>query len=265
GGKGGTLLRVTGQATVNVADNLTLKNGAIVTARTATTSAVDKLHLIVAGTLSIDASSSIDVTGKGYLPGRTTGNTATGASTGKSGGSYGGSGGTVDGAASEIYGDYSNPQDFGSGGSGSGGTVTAGGGLVEIQATNLIVDGRIRANAESANLGSGSGGGIKITTGILSGTGTISANGGSSNAPDSGPVPGSGGGGRVAVYAADLTTFDTSKITAYGGSTGIQGAAGTVYLRDTDLNMGTLIVNAGTGGKGGTLLRVTGQATVNTI
>ncbi|MCY2962584.1 MAG: hypothetical protein NT069_02855, partial [Planctomycetota bacterium] len=137
--------------------------------------------------------------------------------------------------------------------------MTAGGGLVEIQATNLIVDGRIRANAESANLGSGSGGGIKITTGILSGTGFISANGGSTNSS----IYGSGGGGRVAVYAADFTTFDTSTITAYGGSTGMEGAAGTVYLRDTDLAMGTLIVNAGTGGKGGTLLRVTGQATVN--
>ncbi|MCY2965470.1 MAG: cadherin domain-containing protein [Planctomycetota bacterium] len=165
--------------------------------------------------------------------------------------------------SNEIYGDYRNPQDFGSGGGGSGGTVTAGGGLVEIQTTNLVVDGRIRANAESANLGSGSGGGIKITTGILSGTGIISANGGSSNTPFIGNGNGSGGGGRVAVYAADFTTFDTSKITAFGGVTkGGDGAAGTVYLRDTDLALGTLAFDPGTGGKAATMLGLSTQSTV---
>src|SRR4030095_5377012 len=114
-----------------------------------------KLEVEVAGTLFVDVSSRIDVRGKGYLRGRTTGNTAVGGATGNSGGSYGGLGGSVGGTANAVYGDYADPDDWG-----SGGGAYQGGGLTRIRATSLRLDGQILANGlgESGGGGAGSGG-----------------------------------------------------------------------------------------------------------
>ena len=70
-------------------------NRGVVTSLTSTATQMRKLELEVSGALSVDATSRIDVSGKGYLPGRTTGNTTVGGATGNSGGSYGGLGGTT--------------------------------------------------------------------------------------------------------------------------------------------------------------------------
>ena len=62
-------------------------------------------------TLSIDETSVIDVSGKGFLAGRTVGNTTVGASTLRAGGSYGGLGGPGNGAGlpGDVYGDFRDP------------------------------------------------------------------------------------------------------------------------------------------------------------
>ena len=61
-------------------------------------------------------------------------------------------------------------------------------------------------------VGGGSGGGIYIASATaLRGVGLIRAAGDAN-------WSGGGGGGRVAVYAADLSGFDTSKVTAPGGT-----------------------------------------------
>ena len=77
---------------------------------------------------------------------------------------------------------------------------------------------------------------------------------------------GGGGGGRVAVYAADYSQFDLASIQALGGtashSTGQPGGAGTVYLRDTDLLQGTLLVDGRDGGAGWTPLGLPAQDTL---
>ena len=127
------------------------KNGAVITTFASSASQVYQLDLNVPRVLSIDATSAIDVSGEGYLPGYTTGNTTQGASTGSAAGSYGGLGGIYgSGTPNAVYGDYANPDDWGSGTSpGGGGT---GGGLVRIAAGQFILDGQIRAQGSGDNM-----------------------------------------------------------------------------------------------------------------
>ena len=82
---------------------LTLRSNAVLTHSGATTTTTSKLDLNIATTLTIDSTSKIDVSGRGYLggwqggnnndTGRTLGNTTTGGSGYMTGGSYGGLGG----------------------------------------------------------------------------------------------------------------------------------------------------------------------------
>ncbi len=246
-----------------VAPDLSLVSNALLTSQASTTTETHKLEVQVGGTLLVDGTSRIDVSGKGYLGGRTTGNTTLGAATELAGGSYAGWGGGngIYGSINATYGDFADPDDWGSGGGNSprygtiGGT---GGGLARITAANLVLDGHIKANGEFGQAG-GSGGGIYVTVAALTGSGQIEASGG-------GSYQGAGGGGRVAVYAQDFSGFDVSGIVAWGGLSpgGFQlphGGSGTVYLRDTDEPQGTLIFDAGAGGNGWTPLGLPGQTT----
>jgi len=56
-----------------IAPALTLANGAVLTSLTSTATAMHKLEVQVTGTLLVDAASRIDVSGKCYLAGQTTG------------------------------------------------------------------------------------------------------------------------------------------------------------------------------------------------
>jgi hypothetical protein len=202
-----------------VAPALTLTNGSVLTCPGGYP---HKLEVEVMGTLTVDASSRIDVSGKGYAGGRTTGNTTVGAATGRSGGSYGGLGGSNLGSANAVYGDYADPEDWG-----SGSVAVAGGGLVRLRVGTLVLEGQVLANGdfESFNGTGGSGGGIYVAAGVLTGGGSIRAAGGQYS---SGVV--SGGGGRVAVYAADWSGFNLAQITAPGGNGSDPGGAGSVHL-----------------------------------
>jgi hypothetical protein len=65
-----------------------LTNNAVLTHSACTTNDTHRLDLTVSHEMVVSPDSRIGVTGKGYLPGYTTGNTTTGSST--AGGSYGG-------------------------------------------------------------------------------------------------------------------------------------------------------------------------------
>src|SRR5713226_6964243 len=65
-------------------------NNAVVTHAAATTNQTYSLQMTLTSNLVVDASSKIDVTGRGFLPGYTLGNTTVGGTTGNAGGSYGG-------------------------------------------------------------------------------------------------------------------------------------------------------------------------------
>jgi RHS repeat-associated protein len=87
------------------------------------------------------------------------------------------------------------------------------------------MDGKLWANGVDDHGAAGSGGGIYVAVGTLAGGGSLQAKGG-----NSGQGYGSGGGGRIAVYAGDYSGFNLASITAPGGSNGVQGGAGSVYV-----------------------------------
>ena len=70
-----------------------LVDGAVLTHSANTTTQTHELDLTVTDQVIVDATSRIDVTGKGYLAGYTSGNTTVGGATGATGGSHGGLGG----------------------------------------------------------------------------------------------------------------------------------------------------------------------------
>jgi len=223
-------------------DSMSITNGAELTQQPTTPSQPYSLLLTVSNSLAVDDTSSINVSGKGYLAGYTVGNTNAGAATSFGGGSYGGLGGVAGGEADNaVYGDFHSPTNLGSG-SGTGDAGAPGGGLVQITAGSAQVNGTILANGgnNGGGGGGGSGGGVLLNVGTLSGGGTISANGGNGSGGDGG----GGGGGRIAIYYG-TNTFDlSSNVTALGGPTsapGGSGAVGTVYLRQTS-SPGLLVI-----------------------
>ena len=212
-----------------------------------TSTETHSLDLSVATELRIDGASTVDTTGKGYLPGRTVGNQTSGAATGNAGGSYGGYGGNgyYVGRGGVVYGDYHNPNEPGSGAAQGG----VGGGLIRISAGSVVNDGSLRANGTAGgwNASGGSGGGIWIKTGTLSGAGTITANGGGGEVDG-----GSGGGGRIAILHTATTQFDWSRVTAYGGGVGRSqaGATGTIYTKQADQPASLRLVKEASGPAG---------------
>jgi hypothetical protein len=276
---------------------LTLVNGATLTTPETTNTQAYRLELDVLGAVTIDSTSSIDVSGRGYLGGYRGGNTYAGRTLGNiagsyriAGGSYGGLGSlasydTADSYVSDVYGDYRNPDELGSG----GGSLDSnrfggdGGGLIRLSAQSLVLDGSILANGVSGTqnggeyCGAGSGGGIYLDVISLSGSGEIRADGGSGPSTEVGAA--AGGGGRVAIYYdGSSSSFDFNHVTAFGGL-GYQGVsgtaiggAGTVYLENTTLTTGDLsgvgeliIDNDGVVGQYATPLRSVGSGTSDAI
>ncbi len=248
-------------------DNLTLSGGAMTLSGSLAITGTLRLQkdaTLSAGTLAaqaatiiVETGSRIDVSGRGYGggygkgSGRTLGNTTTGGSAWRNGGSYGGLGGSYSGAVNTVYGDATDPNEYGSGGGGyyySGWsyyyyTGGSGGGLIRLNAATLQLDGEILANgaAGSSTTGGGSGGGIWINAETINGNGTISAQGGSASGG------GAGGGGRIAVYY-DMLNFPTQSILASGGYASSSyssrnGGAGTIYLKSSTAEYGDLILD----------------------
>ncbi|HQK12690.1 MAG TPA: carboxypeptidase regulatory-like domain-containing protein [Anaerolineae bacterium] len=219
------------------ANNVSIYSGANLTHQPATITDTYSLQLNITGTLLISTTGKIDVSARGYLAGRTLGNTTVGGATVGAGGSYGGLGHSAtydgDGQPNTTYGDYRNPNELGSGrGPGWGyAGAGAGGGLARITAGTAIIEGSLLANGENGRCdhfrdAAGSGGGILLNVGVLSGNGLIAANGG--NGICNG---GAGGGGRVAVYYWDNITFLSAKVTTNGGTGGAgPGQPGSVYI-----------------------------------
>ena len=245
--------RVVADEPLIVSNSIQILTGSIVTHSRGNTNGLQ----IRAARLEVDATSALDVTAKGYLGGRQSGNgwdegrtlhEARG-STYRSGGSYGGLGANFEsGNAGLTYGHPSNPVYLGSGGSrgyyasDEGGN---GGGRIDIQANSaVVVDGVIRANGglgKANQAGDGSGGSIKIQTSLIRGQGIIEANGGAYQV--------GGGGGRVAIEYAFLGATsdnlgDLRQITAFGGhGSNAKGGAGTVWLKRSDQSYGDLYID----------------------
>ena len=234
-----------------VSNRLSIETGSIVTHPIEFTNGLQ----IVARRVEIDATSSMDVSAKGYRGGRRDGNPSPrGLTLGGlegaaflSGGSYGGLGGVRWGAGgSPVYGHPSQPLYLGSGGSEGHYSFAGGngGGRIDIEAAEaLVVNGSILAGGGGATgygAGSGAGGSIWIRTSLLRGRGLIAADGGGGET--------CGGGGRVAVEYAFLggegdDLNGTRNITAAGGHGGVPGSAGTVWLKRAGQTHGDLYLD----------------------
>jgi len=210
-------------------------NGGVITHAT---QAVDKL-LISANNISVDATSKIDISGKGL-------SNISSINGGNSGGSYGGSGG---GTTNASYGDIRSPVDFG-----SGGYNINGGGSVKLVAINLLLDGKILSNgttrSDYSESGGGSGGSIWLDVGTITGSGTITANGASGKGTRNYYNHG-GGGGRVALYYENVDGFNLlTQVGAKGGGNngsyygpGEDGGAGTLYFKSKKTGLEEIHVN----------------------
>ena len=208
------------------AASLVVTNGGVVSHRTADATTEYALQLEVTGTLHVAADGRIDVSARGYMAGRSAGNSTENGSSGYSGGSHGGRGYSYYGGVSGgTYGNAANPAHPGGGG-GHAGYACNGGGLAHISARTLVVDGRIAANGADSSGGGGAGGSVRINAGTLRGTGRISADGGT------GISSGGGGGGRVALYTYTANQFPTANVTAAGGpgTSGLTGDVGSVVI-----------------------------------
>jgi hypothetical protein len=222
-----------------VTETMAIEEYGLLTHPETTTVYAPRLDLEV-DNLVIASDSRIDVTGRGYLGGDRAGLGSTGYTVGftpgaqhGNGGSYGGLGGHYSGSGGNVpnpvYGSVTDPVDLGSGGGAWGGHGGDGGGRIFILATDITVDGVIRANGGLSGgtaSGEGSGGTVNIETVSLGGTGMVTADGGTTN----GSNHTGGGGGRIAIRYQDLT-LPQAGIRALGGDGQYgDGEDGSVYL-----------------------------------
>ncbi len=189
----------------------------------------NRLDLTTAN-LTIDSSSKIDVSGRGYGCGEGPGSHACGSS--YVGSSHGGLGWPGDRPT------YGNEYDPNTPGGASGWGPPRGGGVARIKVTGaLSLAGQIVAHGGGSD-GSGAtaaGGSIRIDAGSISGGGTIAADG---------QTYSGSGGGRIAVYYTS-STF-TGPIHAYGAAGARPSGAGSVFIKRADQPYGELTYdNAG--------------------
>ena len=243
---------------LDVVNDLTIGANGTLTHTPNSSVQTNSLFLTVGGDLTIAAGGKIDISARGFAGtsakgGGSGGGTGTRSDSngGGGGGAYGGNGGAPQStyAGGIAYGAFLQPVDLGSaGGAGFAGVGGAGGGAVRLSVSGtLTVNGTINAtggNGASHGYGSsggGSGGSIWIQTNTLAGGGSIVANGGASYVVSE-EDGASGGGGRIAI---EYTTNNFSGLkSAIGGTGGNQsGGAGTIFLKQTDEAIGSLIID----------------------
>jgi cysteine-rich repeat protein len=234
--------------------DLIVRNGGTLTHSAATTAVVYTIDVRVTS-LYVDATSRIDVTGKGYAIGRTFGNgTVGGPTVTRAGGSHGGLGGQGGGV---TYDDYRDPRL-----PGGGSNYKSGGGVVRVDVSGAqgaaVIDGAITAEGVTDTRGSSAGGAVRIRAALISGSGSISVDGGAAYHSDFSTHGGGGGGGRVALVGFDTLSGsfapDVLSVFARGGDVsrtnataeGLRGGAGTIYLESrAQGTAGDLVVDNG--------------------
>ncbi len=130
-----------------------------------------------------------------------------------------------------------------------------GGGVIDLTVGTLVLGGEIRALGLGArNRPGGAGGTVLVDADTILGTGQIDASGGSTSAVFTNERVGAGGGGRIALYARDLTGFipvaqtrvEGGVQTDTDGAVNRYAAPGTVYVFDKDDSAyGDLLIDAG--------------------
>ncbi len=219
-----------------VSGSMVVDDATIQCQRTSTSVEGTGRHIAVGGNLTIGGGGVIDGLGMGFDAGGGPGGTG-----GRGGGAHGGQGGDSAWGTSgrTTYGSITNPVSLGSGRVTHG--TSKGGGAVRFTVGGSVIhNGVINCNGEGIGTGAaGAGGSIWIQAADFAGGGTISVDGGTAPADQ-----GNGGGGRIALIATNSAGFGNLVLYARGGTANRYGAAGTIYLQDT--NAGRLIIdNAG--------------------
>jgi hypothetical protein len=209
--------------TNSIQRNVAVLSGATLTHSSGATNGV---LLNVLGDMTVDSTSRVDVTGKGYGTGTGPGAGGYNYNGYSTGGGYGGRGGLSGGLP---YGSMTEPAYSGSGGGANSGSAPGGGAVRLFVTGQLLLDGPVLANGVASastdyQNGGGAGGSVYLRVGTLSGTNAIRANGGSSIMPSGG----SGGGGRIAIY--QHCSLFTGSLQAAGGAGSYPGGTGTVYV-----------------------------------
>ncbi|MDA8017397.1 MAG: Ig-like domain-containing protein [Thermoanaerobaculia bacterium] len=225
-----------------------------------------RIELDLTGTLEIEPGAVLDVSAEGYSGSPRSGDAYSGGSpeglqpSKRAGGSHGGvgshSGSAVEG---DVYGSVFYPLWPGSG----GGKQTQryqgggdGGGVLDIRAAAVVLEGEIRADGDDGETdyraSGGAGGSILIEALSLSGAGLIRAAGGNqTDLNNCGYGNGAGGGGRVALWVDSLGSFDVeAQVETHGGLLTCadgpirHGGAGTLYIRSAAHVLGEVLVDA---------------------
>ena len=200
--------------------NMIVKNGVIIRVRDLE---------IAAATLILERGTLIsadDVSTGGHGAGSSVSNVG-------SGGSYASPGGKNQGDKS--YGSLFKPQEPGSeGGTGSStGTAGKGGGVINIKATLLQLDGKMTVNGgdgvRGSNAGGGSGGSVYLKVDNLLGNGEIIADGGRGDG-----IGSCGSGGRIGIFLTSRYTYRGSIRSASRlcASTQLNGGPGTTFISE---------------------------------
>jgi hypothetical protein len=230
------------------ADSIVIRSGATLVPASGST-----VKLTATNLLTLEAGAKIDVTGLGY-PGGTGSHPAGYAPEGVQTVPWGGSGGSHGGqgihytagnpATGETYGSVYFPAFAGAGAAGGN---TPGGGIVQLTAGELVLDGEILADGIGGCHGS-AGGTIAVSAGLVRGSGQLRADGGSrflcylyNGAP--------GGGGRVAFDVGSFVGFDpTLQVQVRGGilpSWSYTAAPGTLFWKTAADTHGHLHIDQG--------------------
>ena len=198
---------------------------------------VYRLCLDVGGTLTIGASGKIDVKDKGHYQSKPSRDCYGAHAVGYS---------SLGGAA--AYGNPKEPIDVGMGCIGNqwAWVPYPGSGAIRITAGNVIVNGKICADAGSASYGghrrfTAAAGSIWIDADSITGTGSITA---VAVKPPDGSCGnnGRGSGGSIALWTEAPVALGSPFVSAGAASSGLN-APGTVYLHDQNMDKGVLIID----------------------
>ncbi len=182
------------------------------------------LKLEVAGAVHVQCGALLAANGTGYLGGLVShkdGGAPDGVAPARpdAGGSHGGAGILANGTgpAGAVYDGVYAPRLPGGGGAHDSDDCCSGshgGGAIDIAAASIVHQGAIEANGLGATSGQkagGAGGSIFLHAASYAGRGTLAARGGNGGDGCQSAATydvGAGGGGRVAVWAVDVTDFD---------------------------------------------------------
>lgn len=196
---------------------------------------VYRLCLDVRGTLTIGANGKIDVKDKGHYQSKPSSDCYGAHAVGYS---------ALGGAA--AYGNPKEPIDVGMGCIGYqwAWVPYPGSGAIRITAGNVVVNGKICADAGSANYGghrrfTAAAGSIWITSDSITGLGSITA---VAVTPKDISGNGRGSGGSIALWTKTPVTLGTPFVSAGATASGLN-APGTVFLHDQTMDKGVLVID----------------------